>query len=244
MIESVVDDTYWENYFVDQMIDATRIAKNNPLNTRLATPALMNSDDFFDDFDSAALEEIDALEAVATSRPDTFPPDGLTPQTVSDDPGSRQNPTAEDSFDLSFDFDDSELQRLDPVVTNRQAGPSRRPRQTIQTTLDGGFVTSSQTLPSSRSQIQRAKSSSNNLFKQKAMKTKKWDHTAFSKTGLRLAKKAQAKGKGKAIDTDGWGGEQPEYEFVDQSSSQLPAPFVPSESTLVINVDMHLKTYI
>ena len=218
------------------MIDATRIAKNNSLNTRLATPALMNSDDFFDDFDAAALEEIDALEAAAT-----FPADGLNPQTISDD---RQNPTAEDSFDLSFDFDDSELQRLDPVVTNRQAGPSRRPRQTIQTTLDGGFVTSPQTRPSSRSQIQRAKSSSNNLFKQKAMQTKKWDHTTFSKTGLRPAKKAQAKGKGKAIDTDGWGGEQPEYEFVDQSSSQLPAPFVPSESTLVINVDMHLTTFI
>lgn len=194
----------------------------------------MNSDDFFDDFDTAALQEIDALEAVAPSMPADEP----NPQTVSDNPGSRKNPIAEDSFDLSFDFDDSELQRLDPVV---QAGPSRRPRQTIQTTLDGGFVTSSQ---SDKSQIQRAKSSSNNLFGQKAMKTKKWDHAAFAKTGLRLAKKAQAKGKGKAIDTDGWGGEQPEYEFVDQPSSQLPAPLVPSELTSAINVDMHMTTCI
>lgn len=187
----------------------------------------MNSDDFFDDLDAAALEEIDALEAAAPSRLNTSPADRSNPQTVSDDPGSRENPIAEDSFDLSFDFDDSELQRLDPVVTNKQAGPSRRPRQTIQTTLDGGFVTCPQKAPSSRSQ--RAKSSSNNLFGQKAMKTKKWDHTTFSKTGLKLAKKARALGNGKVVDTDGWGGEQPEYEFVDQSSSELPAPFVPSE---------------
>jgi ATP-dependent DNA helicase MPH1 len=187
----------------------------------------MNSDDFFDDLDAAALQEIDALEAVALLRPSVLPADQQThPHAVSDDRGSRGN-RAEDSFDLSFSFDDSELQKLDPVVTNGQAGPSRTLGRTIQTTLDGGFVTSSQTLPSSRSQIQRVKSSSNNLFGQMARKTMKWDHTAFSKTGLRLAKKAH--GKGKDIDTDGWGGEQPEYEFVDQSSAQLPAPFIPSE---------------
>ncbi len=189
----------------------------------------MNSDDFYDDLDAAALEQIDALESVALSRPNTVPATG---RRVSGDRGSKGNPLSigEDSFDLSFNFDESELQRLDPVQKKPQAGPSRLGR-TIQTTLDGGFVTSSQKLPNSRSQIQGAKSPSDKQFGLMAPKTKQWDHTIFAKTGIRLAGRARARGK--AIDTDGWGGEQPEYEFVHQSpgksTGELPAPFMPSE---------------
>lgn len=189
----------------------------------------MNSDDFYDDLDSAALEQIDELESAALSRSNTVPD---TTRRVSGDRGSKGNPLPirEDSFDLSFNFDEGELQRLDPVEKRPQAGPSRLGR-TIQTTLDGGFITSSQKPPNSRSQIQGVKSPSDKQTGLMAPKTKKWDHTTFAKTGIRIAKRARAKGK--EIDTDGWGGEQPEYEFVEQSpgksSGQLPAPFMPSE---------------
>jgi ATP-dependent DNA helicase MPH1 len=189
----------------------------------------MNSDDFYDDLDSAALEQIDALESAALLKRNIVSDTG---HRVSGDRGSKGKPLSigEDSFDLSFNFDESELQALDPVEKRPQAGPSRLGR-TIQTTLDGGFVTPSQKPPNSRSQIQGVKSPSDKQFGLMAPKTKKWDHTAFAKTGIRIAKRAQAKGK--VIDTDGWGGEQPEYEFVDQSpgksSGQLPAPFMPSE---------------
>ena len=72
----------------------------------------------------------------------------------------------------------------------------------------------------------KTKSVQNNLFGQQAPKTKSWDHTAFSKTGVRQSKqRAKRKGKGKAFENDAEesGEEQVEFE-------QFPAPFVNSES--------------
>ncbi|KAF8624787.1 hypothetical protein AX15_005677 [Amanita polypyramis BW_CC] len=183
----------------------------------------MDFDDLFEDFDDTALQKIDAEAAALLPIASTTIQSGPPSDTVSD---PKLSGAQDDSFGLSFNIGESELQKLDPLVTNwyNQStacpGPSRL-GATIQTTLDGGFVTPSQKPASSRSQYQRANSSTNNLFGRTASKTKKWDHTEFAKTGCRPAKKS--KGKGRVVDTDGWGGEEVDYEFFD--FDQFPAPF-------------------
>ncbi|PFH50752.1 hypothetical protein AMATHDRAFT_75437 [Amanita thiersii Skay4041] len=187
----------------------------------------MSEDEFFDSFDDAALQQIDAIEAAAIS--------GLSPHKLSN---NKNNAKSDDlSFsDLTFDIDESELQKLDVVVeasyenhSQAAAGPSRLAsmNNSIQTTLYGGIASaSSQRLSSTRAPFQRNKSSSRNVFGQQAPKTKVWDHTEFAKTGLKPLRKG--KGKAKATANDNESEEEEEVEF-----EQFPAPFVPSEFEFV-----------
>jgi ATP-dependent DNA helicase MPH1 len=129
-------------------------------------------------------------------------------------------------YDLTFDIDDEELQRLDEFIEDTYqgkaqpvAGPSRRTAiATHQTTLFGDVLPSESNSAKPRSQIKRTKSTPRNPFGQQAPKTKQWDQTAFAKTGLQRGK---SKGKGKArLDDDD---EEELVEF-----EQFPAPFVSS----------------
>ena len=202
----------------------------------------MNSDDYFDgedDFDASALQQLDAIEAAHFSPQRQSAPCPTSPiATVT----SNRPPLGhEASFgDLSFDFDESNLAQLDnfiedAIVGKAQpvAGPSKPTRTAsgnmLQRTLFGDVLPPPSTNKSSnkpRSQMERTKSVQNNPFGQQAPKTKSWDHTAFSKTGVRQSKqRANKKGKGKAHEDDAEGSGEDQVEF-----EQFPAPFVNSES--------------
>ncbi|KAJ7492863.1 hypothetical protein FB451DRAFT_1219867 [Mycena latifolia] len=168
----------------------------------------MSSDGYFDedDLDDAALEQLDAIEAVH-SRP----------------PPPREASLDVDDFTFG-DIDERELERLDTFIEDTYqgraqpvAGPSRTASHgTLQTTLFGE-VLPPEAPKAPRAQMQRTKSAPRNPFGQQAPKTKKWDHTAFAKSGL---KRGKSKGKGKAAYNDEEEEEEP-VEF-----EQFPAPFV------------------
>ena len=191
----------------------------------------MSSDGYFDgidDIDSEALAEIDAIEAAhALPSKQTIQP------LTNTDPKKRPPPPAkDDSFDdISFNLDESDLRKLDEFIKddpNRAAPVAGQRKFTripssnmVQTTLFGsvaGQQSSSTNKP--RSQIQRTTSTQRNPFGQQARKTKKWDQTAFAKTGFKQAK-TKDKGKQKADDDEQLEEEPVEFE-------QFPAPFVSS----------------
>ncbi|KAJ7139882.1 hypothetical protein C8R44DRAFT_765650 [Mycena epipterygia] len=165
----------------------------------------MSFDGYFDedDLDDAVLQQLDAIEA-AHKRPP---------------------PPREPSFDeFSFgDIDERDLQMLDTFIEDSYqgkaqpvAGPSRTSSGSRQTTLFGEVLPLS---PPKRTQIQRTKSTPRNPFGQQAPKTKKWDQTAFSKSGL---KRGKSKGKGKGAYNNDEEEEEEPVEF-----EQFPAPFPP-----------------
>ena len=177
----------------------------------------MSSDDYFDDddLDVAAFEQLDAVEAALRA-----------PGVVQ---AARHNPapiTRERSlYDLTFDIDEAELQRLDEFVeeayqgkAQHVAGPSKSTSTgTRQTTLSGDIIPSQSSSAKPRSQIHRTNSTHRNTFGQQAPKTKQWDQTAFAKTGMN---RGRLKGKGRAnFDEE----EEDSVEF-----EQFPAPFVSS----------------
>lgn len=173
----------------------------------------MSSDGYFDgdDLDDAAFEELDAIEAALLS-PARVPTHDPTP------------PSREGSvYDLTFDIDENELQKLDEFIENAYqgkaqpiAGPSRNTAK-HQTTLFGDILPPTSSKP--KSQLQRTKSTPKNPFGQQAPKTKQWDQTAFAKSGL---KQGKAKGKGRMYDDGEEDEENIEFE-------QFPAPFVSGE---------------
>ena len=193
----------------------------------------MSLDDYFDgddDFDEEALGQLDAIEAAHFTPAKRLPP---SPFSASKPPLSTQ-----DSFyDLSLDVDENELAQLDNFIQDAYqgrvqpvavaAGPSQFSRSTsgnkLQTTLFGDII---QPVASSSSNkgptIERAKTVSRNPFGQQGLKTKKWDQTAFAKSGG-----SKGKGKGKARQADDDEGEDA-MEF-EQFPNPLPPPFVPSE---------------
>ena len=205
----------------------------------------MSSDGYFDgedDFDASALQQLDAIEAAHFS-PRKPSPHLATSPIIPPTTASKRPPLGnEASFgDISFDFDETNLAQLDnfiedAIVGKAQpvAGPSKPTRTAsgnmLQRTLFGDVLPPPPTNKStgsnnSRSQMAKTKSVQNNLFGQQAPKTKSWDHTAFSKTGVRQSKqRANKKGKGKACEDDAEDSEE-QVEF-----EQFPAPFVNSES--------------
>lgn len=170
--------------------------------------------DEFDDFDDEALTQLEAIEATQNSSPKT-----------------RKAPLSRaSSFDdlSSFDFDETDLQRLDEFVQGSIQGTLKPPppppclvKKTTyhQKTLFGDVIPNQASSSSSRPPMQRVKSTPKNPFGQQAPKTKKWDHTQFAKSGLKASK--AAKGKGKAREED-FEDEVVEFE-------QFPAPFVSRE---------------
>ena len=185
----------------------------------------MSSDGYFDgedDIDSEALAEIDAIEAAhALPSKQTIQP------LTSTDPKRRPPLPAKDD---SFNVDESDLNKLDeftkgahpnsaaPVVGQRKF--TRTPSSNmVQTTLFGAVV-GQQSSSTNKPQIQRTTSTQRNPFGQQARKTKKWDQTAFAKTGSKQVK-TKDKGKQRADDDEQLEEEPVEFE-------QFPAPFVSS----------------
>lgn len=207
------------------------------------------SDDYFDneEFDSAFLNEIDAIEAAAASRPGrpnapvqtTRPPAQIS--TTKTAPAPKLKPVAGDvslneSYFNSLDMDESELARLDQFVEEAYAGkaqPAPGPSKlTRQTTLDGSI------LPESQPKTQTARPSKSKFTSTQAVlpahrpqRTKTWDHTAFSETGWmstkpkskgKDGKKGKAKGDEQAKDGDEEDGFNEDVEF--EQFPDLPPP--------------------
>ncbi|KAF4572694.1 3'-5' DNA helicase [Pleurotus pulmonarius] len=185
---------------------------------------MSDSEGYFDDdpinFDAEALGQLDAIEAAALAV-DNVP----------------QSSDYDDSFgDLSLSLNPAEAARLDAYIAgvidvDAQPSPSSNTlsrstsRATLQTTLFGDVLqpqaSSSRTKPANS--MQRTKSSPKTPFGRPAPKTKKWDHTAFAKTGHR---KPLPKSKNKG-GQDGHDSEEEGEEF-----EQFPAPFIPGETRL------------
>ncbi|TFK76864.1 P-loop containing nucleoside triphosphate hydrolase protein [Pluteus cervinus] len=178
----------------------------------------MSSDGFFDDtFDDDALQQLDAIEAAALTTTQPRPSSSKATPPVS--------PTrAQDNgsfYDLTLDLDEEALQQLDEIEcrqgTRSVAGFSRiMSRDAIQLNLFGEPVPPAAGPSKPRSGMQRTTSSSRNPFGQQAPKTKKWDQTAFAKTGMK-----QPKGKGKAREDEDDDMEEEAPEF-----TEFPAPFI------------------
>ena len=197
----------------------------------------MSSDGYFDgeDFDADALAQLDAIEAAHFSPT----------KHMSDSPNNRRRPpppprTEDDPFDdFSFNANESDLRKLDEFIKESYetpvAGPSNPFARTsstsmVQTTLFGGVASQkpSTNVHKSRADMQRTTSTQRNLFGRQPLKTKKWDQTAFSKSGVRPPK-SKDKGKGRADDE----GQEEPIEF-----EQFPAPFVSGKSMNLIREDI------
>ena len=192
----------------------------------------MSLDDYFDgddDFDEEALGQLDAIEAAHFSPAKKLAP---TPS-----PASKPSLTAQDSFhDLSLDVDENELAQLDNFIQDvyqgkaqpAVAGPSQFHRSTsgnkLQATLFGDIIQPvASSMSNKGSTMERTKSVPRNPFGQQGPKTKKWDQTAFAKSG---GSKGKGKRKARQADDDEDGEEEMEFE---QFPNPLPPPFVPSE---------------
>jgi len=176
-----------------------------------------------DEINPAVLNELAAIEAsqvASTSNPVVRKP------SVNVVPPPLTAADSDDLFDLSFDVGVQDLQRLDAAIEQdyrRKAGSissgalTTRPLSGRQTTLFGDVISPrtspSRKPPSSRRNAQQRKSPTRQVNR----KNKKWDHTAFAKTGKRQ------KGKGKE-NLDEEGNEEEVVEF-----EQFPAPFVPGK---------------
>lgn len=196
----------------------------------------MSSDAYFEDeYDSAFLQELDAIEAAQRSplkhslkpKPPSKPlqpaPTVITIQD-SDDYGSFEVP--EDQL-LAFDricdaaANSSSSRKPGPSSPTKPRSAPSRPvsKNYAQTTLDGTILREkppSTARPSSSRSFQRVVS-----MKEIPKRTKQWDHTAFAKTGWKKPK-SMDKGKGKASlgnddIVDDWDDEPVEFE-------QFPAP--------------------
>lgn len=173
-----------------------------------------------EDLNSAVLNELAVIEATqvaSTSRPAVrrSPPRTMPPNQDSDD-----------VFDLTFDVDVQDLRELDAAIENdyrrKGAAPTAKSPSSNtfgrslsgrQTTLFGDVISprSSPKKPSSS----RRGAQQGSPEKSADRKVKKWDHTAFAKTG------AKRKRKARELDEDA---EEDAVEF-----EQFPAPFVAGE---------------
>lgn len=200
----------------------------------------MSSDEYFDELDSAFLQQVDAIEAAhvqpraSSSAQPTPPVQARVPNVARSHSDQTAIAIDDDSDDFgSFAIDAQDLELIDQIVDKAVrnppssapvAGPSRpfgrtTSRATIQTTLFGGIATepSSKAPSSSRQPVSRNGSNANNGAVGGSRKTKKWDHTAFAKTGWK-----KPKGKEKRS----FEGEEEEEEEEPEGFEQFPAPFV------------------
>jgi ATP-dependent DNA helicase MPH1 len=202
----------------------------------------MSSDGYFgedDEFDAAALAQLNAIEAAhfsPTKQGASISRHPATSPVVPSKPASSRTLAQDMSFDdLSFDFDETDLGHLDTFIADSYqgkakpvAGPSKMSRtsssNTVQTTLFGEVLQPVASSSKPKQQLERTKSAPRNPFGQQAQKTKQWDQTQFAKTGIRKAKPAKGKGR--------MGDEEEEEEQV--VFEQFPAPFVSSESSICL----------
>ena len=183
-----------------------------------------------EELNSAVLNELAAIEAsqvASTSKTTVRKPSpdlGPTPLTVAD---------SDDLFDLTFDLDVRELEKLDAAIeddyrqkadstskSSSSGAPTARPLSGRQLTLFGDVV-SPRTSPSKKPQTSRGSGQQRKSPTRPVnRKQKKWDHTAFAKTGRR---RRAGQGKEKENQDD----ERDEEEDVE--FEQFPAPFVPGK---------------
>lgn len=198
----------------------------------------MSSDGYFDDdpLDFSALDQIDAVAAAHFNTAKPLVEVSRTTTKVS----HPQSPPIEifdgESFDATFDVDESELARLDGFIEDAyrgKAGPvpgpsTARPlprtssKNAQQMTLFGEPLQDSGDAPAGRSTRPPR-----NPFGQQARKTKTWDHTEFAKSGWRQSKAAKAKGKARS---NGYNDEEEEEPEERVEFEQFPAPEVIGES--------------
>ena len=216
--------------------NASLIDSNAPF--RFSRDTMSSPSRYWDDdeLNSAVLNElaaIDTLQVASTSKPLVRKPSSdlePTPLTV---------PDSDDLFDLTFDVGVQDLQRLDAAIEKdyrRKAdAPSKSPSSGAgaftarslsgrQVTLFGDVISPrtspSKKPPSSRRSVQQRKSPTRPVNRP----TKKWDHTAFAKTGRR---QRAGKGKGKEnLDEE----EEEAVEF-----EQFPAPFVSGKLIVLVS---------
>lgn len=203
----------------------------------------------FDDLDDDLMQQVEAMEAVHTQeisyplppstsipankpsfKPTRNPPpiassSKLPPQQTHQDPPHPDS----DPYDVSFDFDESELAELDTFTQVAYSKPGSTIVKTKQLTLLGEVLPEAG--PSKpKSTGPRIARNPSATFGRKPAKTKTWDQTAFAKTGWkRGAKSKKGKGKEKGGDEDGEDEDDVEEEI---EFEQFPAPFVPGESPL------------
>lgn len=240
------------------MIDAylLHVLSRSSLTSRLVSPWLvqfpfslisqeMSSDEYFDELDSAFLQEVEAIEATHTQATRVPPPPAPVrpPAAKSRPPGAQKKPPTKDVIEIddsddfgSFAIDDQDLEIIDKLTDDALrgrlpvAGPSRtfartNSRPTVQTTLDGTVLSGpSRNVSNPRLPMQRKDSSAFNGSFAQPRKTKQWDHTAFAKSGWR--KPQSAKGKEKAFGSFEDEVEDEEEEEPEEFE-QFPAPFVP-----------------
>lgn len=192
--------------------------------TQMSSPSRYWDDE---ELNSAVLNELAAIEprqVASTSEPTVRKPSPdrpPTPLAVAD---------SDDLFDVTFDLDVQELQRLDAAIEKdygRKADSTSRSGPLTVRSLSGrqvtlfGDVISPRTSPSkkpqtSRGSVQQRKSPTRPVNR----KPKKWDHTAFAKTGRR---RKAGRGKGKENQDE----ERDEEEVVE--FEQFPEPSVPGK---------------
>ena len=217
----------------------------------------MDSDDYFDDLDSAFLQEVDALEAKQANA--QLKPRTPTRPAQPRPPSAKRPPRSDiieidDSDDFgSFAIDEEDLRRIDKITNdalqgraplpgrNKPTFPQTNLRATVQTTLDGSILPEiSKGASSSRQPTQRGSSNVSNGIAGPSRRTKQWDHTAFAKSGWK--KPQAAKGKERAFGSFDDEAEE-ELEEEPEEFEQFPAPFVPIGCVVRCCVQKSLLTF-
>jgi ATP-dependent DNA helicase MPH1 len=182
-----------------------------------------------EELNSAVLNELAAIEATqvaSTSKPVVRKPSSNSvapPLTAAD---------SDDLFDFSFDVGVQDLQRLDAAIERdyrQNAGTtSKSPSSGAftarsvsgrQITLFGDVISPNTSPPRKPTSSRRGGQQRRSPTRPVNRKTKKWDHTAFAKTGRRP--------KGGSKEKENQDEERDEEEHVE--FEQFPAPFVPGK---------------
>ncbi|KAH9487144.1 ATP-dependent DNA helicase mph1 [Psilocybe cubensis] len=195
----------------------------------------MSSDGYFegdDDLDLSALQQLDAIEAAHFSPRKTEQQQHISTSPIPPAKTSRKSSSDSSFYDLTFDVDETDLAKLDTFIEDSYAGkaqpvagPSKIARTSsknmLQTTLFGDVLPPSSSVnpnKPSRSQAEKPQTE-RRLFGQQAPKTKRWDQTAYAKSGTR-----KSKGKGK----ENHDSDEENVEF-----EQFPAPFISDRYALL-----------
>ncbi|KAJ3855181.1 P-loop containing nucleoside triphosphate hydrolase protein [Lentinula lateritia] len=175
----------------------------------------MSSDAYSnDDIDDETFEQLNAIEAQYQQSTEQRPVSARAPSPISIDSSD---------YGEFIDLDESALDALKAIEDGRfqqlprKAAPSlarTSSKGTLQTTLFGEVIPAGSSTTRPKPHALRTRS------KQEPRKTKRWDHTAFAKTGVKTGN-ARGKGKKKQQDEDEEGEEEEEFEF-----EQFPPPFV------------------
>ena len=218
----------WTPDHVTGRSSATCLSTRTRLRSSRDTMSSSSPSRYWDDeeLNTAVLNELAAIDppqVASTSKPTVRKPSSpdleVTPLFVAD---------SDDLYDLTFDLGAQDLQSLDAAIekdyrrkadsTSKSPSSGALTTRGRQTTLFGDVISPrtspSKKPPSSRRSAQQRKSPTRPVNR----KTKKWDHTAFAKTGRRRA----GKGKGKENLDEERDEEEVEFE-------QFPAPFVPGK---------------